>query len=636
MQRKLVVSIFLLSLSVLSFGQEFRSIDGTGNDSLDRGSKGAPLRQRTEIAFSDSISEPAGILRENPRVISNVLFAQDDENITDEGNRSDYLWVFGQFLDHDLSLVDQDQNDLLTIMIPTDDAWFSPTGPPMPMLRSLPMEGSGTDINNPRQYRNQVTSFLDGSAVYGSDQARSDFLRANDGSGKLRTSQGNLPPWNTIDGEYNSNCLSPMPEFAEMDDEGDNIRLFVTGDVRANENPLLLSMHTIFIREHNRICDELVEKNPEWDGDDDKLFFTARKYLTAYLQGIVYYEWLPSQGVYLSNYSGYQAMDPSIFNVFSAAAFRMGHTLINSELIRMSNSGGEIPSGNISLRDAFFNPLAINLAGGIEPYLKGMATQTQQGMDCKVIDDVRNFLFGTPDDGGIDLAAININRGRERGLANYNSIRNSFGKPQVQTFFGLTGDQESADLLESIYDDIDDVDPWVGMLAERHLPNDALFGDLIMVIMEEQFQLLRDGDRYYFENDDFTTEEIEIFKNTTLHDVIMRNTDIEIMQTNVFQAMQHTEIPNGPDLTNLQLEAVAYPNPTFGEIHIKLYAELENTLHLSLFDPYGRMVSTDEWDVIRGDNFMTMNIGDKYPRGIYNLMIESSNSFNILKIVKEK
>ncbi len=627
------MTILLLSLSVLVYGQDFRSFDGSLNHPDGKGSTGAPLIQFSTNGFSDGFSEPGGLLRANPRSISNDLFAQEG-NLQDEGNRSDFLWVFGQFLDHDISLVSDDPNGFMMILTPNDDEIFGP-GVPIPMSRSLPITGTGTEIGNPRQYSNEVTAFIDGSAIYGSDDDRAFWLRRLDGTGKLKTSEGDLLPWNTTDGEFNSNIDQSSPH---MDDfHGQLKKYFVAGDVRANENPLLIAMHTVFVREHNRLCDEIVDDHPEWFGNDDLIFFTARKHLTAYLQSIVFYEWLPTQGVYLPEYSGYQeSMDPSIMNVFSAAAFRMGHTLINSNIIRMDNTGSEINQGHMTLRDAFFNPIAINLAGGIEPYIKGMATQVQQSMDCKVIDDVRNFLFGEPGEGGLDLAAININRGRERGLSDYNTIREDFGKPRINSFLALTGDQDVADIMEDLYDDVDDIDPWVGMLAERHLPNHALFGDLMMTIMEEQFQKLREGDRFYFENDEFTIEELEEIRNTTLYDVIMRNSGIDIMQEDVFMAMDHSDIPTGPDLTNLALEAVAYPNPTTGLVHIKLYAESDNKIHLDLFDPIGRLVRSEYWDVQRGDNFMTMNLDEGLPRGMYNLMIESSNSFNILKIIKEK
>ena len=130
-----------------------------------------------------------------------------------------------------------------------------------------------------------------------------------------------------------------------------------------------------------------------------------------------------------------------------------------------------------------------------------MGTQVQQELDCKVIDDVRNFLFGIPGAGGLDLASINIARGRERGLPDYNTIRSDFGLPKVSSFVDICEDNEVNQLLEELYESVDNVDPWVGLLAEDHMSN-TIFGETVMNIVEKQFRALRDGDRFYFENDD--------------------------------------------------------------------------------------------------------------------------------------
>ena len=198
-------------------------------------------------------------------------------------------------------------------------------------------------------------------------------------------------PFNTFTGNY----ADPVDYSAPgMDDAvGISNYHFVAGDVRANENPLLSSFHTLFVREHNRLCDTLIIQNPTWT--DEELYQHARRIVGGQIQNIVYSEWLPSMGVHLSDYSTYDAtVDPRIMNVFSAAAFRMGHTLLNSIILRLDNDGNEIGAGNLLLQEAFFNPLSmIWSGGGIDPLFKGMGTQVEQDLDCKVIDDVRNFFI---------------------------------------------------------------------------------------------------------------------------------------------------------------------------------------------------------------------------------------------------
>ncbi len=59
----------------------------------------------------------------------------------------------------------------------------------------------------------------------------------------------------------------------------------------------------------------------------------------------------------------------------------------------MDNFGNTIPEGNLTLLQAFFAPYELVQNGGIDPIFKGMATQIEQEMDCKMVDDVRNFLL---------------------------------------------------------------------------------------------------------------------------------------------------------------------------------------------------------------------------------------------------
>ena len=490
----------------------------------------------------------------------------------------------------------------------------------------------GTGITTPREFENKITAFLDGSAIYGSSQDRADYLRSHV-DGKLKVSNGNLLPWNTTTGEFNDPKDPNAPFMA--DDTHQNIKLFVAGDIRANENPLLIALHTIFVREHNRQCEELSLEHPNWG--DEILFQSARKRVIAILQSITYNEWLPAMGMELPDYQGYNAdVNPNITNAFSAAAFRVGHTLINSNIIRMDNQGEEIPDGNISLRDAYFNPLAVRLTGGIDSYLKGMATQVQQNMDCKVIDDVRNFLFGAPGQGGLDLVAINIKRGRDRGLANYNQLRSAIGMPAFKSFFDLTNDHQTANALADIYGSIDELDAWVGLLGEDHMPG-SIFGELIMDIIEKQFRSIRDGDRYWYEIDNgLTTEEIEEINNTRIYDLIVRNTGITLMQKNLFEAMPHTVIPNGPALTEVQLESVLYPNPVGDEpSSLKVYSDIDTEASVRIMDNQGRTIKTIETNLQAGENFIEISLGNEINRGLYNLLIESGNNFRIVKMIKQ-
>lgn len=536
----LVILIFSSLISVYS--QKNRSVDGSGNNLSNPswGQVGQQLLRLSPSEYGDSISSASGSNRMNARQISNILFSQSNL-INDTRNLSDFCWVFGQFVDHDITLV-PGGTELAFIPVPATDTVFDPTGSGsvvIPMHRSEEFHGTGTSISNPRQHENEISAFVDASNVYGSSTSDAKWIRTFV-DGKLKVSKGNLLPFNTFNAEY----VGPRSPFApKMENPTPfNDRLFVAGDVRANENTYLTVMHTLFMREHNRLCDVLLQRFPNWS--DEEIYQRARKLNGAIIQSITFNEWLPAMGIKLAPYTGYNpTVNPGISNEFSAAVFRMGHTLLNANLRRLNEDGSVHLKGNLHLRDAFFNPLRIVESDGIDPFLRGMAEQTQQSFDAKVIEDVRSFLFGEPGAGGLDLAAININRGRERGIANYNTFRQNIGLSKISNWSEVVNDPSLVQLLESIYPDINDVDLWVGMLIETPLTGN-LFGETVNKAMQIQFSALRDGDRYFYLNDpELSKDDCAIIQNTKLSDVIKRNTNVELMQSNVFVSMQHSSIP---------------------------------------------------------------------------------------------
>ncbi len=554
MQKQTLVSLLCILTFFTTFAQANRTFDGSNNNIShpNWGVAHTNLVRMTDIAYADKASAPGGTNRPNPREISNAIFNQSNL-INDPLNLSTYNWVWGQFIDHDIDLTGDAPAEFIMIDVPEGDPWFDPMSSGtvrIPMKRSEFDPSTGTSFINPRQHPNRISAYIDASGVYGSDQIRADWLRTFQ-DGKLKTSAGNLLPFNTTTGQYEDEIDHNAPE---MDDAvGTSPKLFVAGDVRANENVLLASFHTLFVREHNRICDELRQEFPFWN--DEVTYQRARKIVGALIQNVIYTEWLPAMGIELEEYTGYDSsVNAGIFNIFSAAAFRMGHTLLTADVLRMDNSGNTIPEGNLTLRDAFFNPIELVNGGGVDPLFKGMGTQTQQDLDCRLIDDVRNFLFGTPGMGGLDLAAININRGRERGIPDFNTVRVNFGLPAYTSFAEINSNPLAATELENIYGDINEIDPWVGFLAEEHMAG-ALFGETLMEIMKEQFSRLRDGDRFYFENDAaLSAEDIEEIKNTRLVDIIMRNTGVSLMQGNLFTAMDHEVLANcGATTPNVSL-----------------------------------------------------------------------------------
>jgi len=501
------------------------------------------LQRFSGTAYGDGISAPAGESRPNPRAISNAIFAQGNFMPAPQG-LSDYMWVWGQFLDHDFGLT-PDIGETIHIPIPQGDAHFDPFGTGQVTIqvhRNLFDLSSGSSIANPRQHINIISSYIDASFVYGDRNARAAWLRTFTG-GKLKVSEGNLLPYNTLNGEFWGEIDTNAPAMGNP--VGLSDRFFVAGDERANENPLLAGLHTLFVREHNRMCDELAKQHPNWN--DERLYQQARKYVGGFVQAITYREWLPQLGVAVPTYTGYKPnVNATLANEFTAAAFRLGHTLLNGNLLRLQNNGEPLEEGPLSLRDAFFNPFAIiTTPGGLDPFFKGMAVQTMQQFDAKVIDDVRNFLFGPPGAGGLDLVAINIMRARERGLPDFNTIRAAYGLTPYGSFPQINSSSQVFSTLHELYGDINNIDPWVGFVAEQPSSPLSVVGPTLQRILQVQFTALRDGDRFYYENDPvLTAEEKDIIRNTKLRDVIVRNSNLPMLQDNVFKAMPHSDICN--------------------------------------------------------------------------------------------
>ncbi|MCI0461476.1 MAG: peroxidase [Gemmataceae bacterium] len=509
-----------------------RALDGIGNNVRHPqwGAAGTDLARMAAPAYDDGFASMGGAARPSPRAISNAVAAQGNAVLFNNRAMSDWVWQWGQFLDHDLDLTPTGSTEPAPIAVPAGDPFFDPfhTGTrSIGFSRSVSNPATGTGVGNPREQPNAITAYIDGSQIYGSDPARAEALRTHDG-GKLKTSPGNLLPVNNL--TYFATMLDnanggPVP----------NDQLYVAGDVRANEQIGLTAIHTLFVREHNRLADELAAAHPTWT--DEQIYQQARRLVGAELQAITYNEFLPALlGPYAPRLRGsYDAEVPAtITTEFSTAAFRVGHTLLSSQLLRVRNDGTADPRGALGLQNSFFNPALLTTSTDLEVLLKGLASQRAQEIDNKIVDGVRNFLFGPPGAGGLDLAALNIQRGRDHGLADYNTTRAAFGLPRVASFTQITSDVTLQNALASLYGTVDNIDLWVGALAEDHLPG-ASVGPTIAKVLRDQFQRLRDCDRLFFTRDPaFRASEIARLCTTTLADVIRRNTGLTILQPNVF------------------------------------------------------------------------------------------------------
>ena len=506
-----------------------RSIDGSGNnlENASMGAAGTVLKRYAPADYADGVSAMSGPGRMSPRAISNLVVAQRHMQPNDLG-ASDFLWQWGQFLDHDLDLTNgTDPPESAPIAMPPGDPAFDPNGDgnhTMAFNRSLYDHDTGTGTTNPREQVNELTTWIDASQVYGSDETRVAALRTNDGTGRLRTSAGDLLPFNA-DGLPNGG--GPSPE------------LFLAGDVRVNEQVGLIALHTLFVREHNRLAGLITRQHPGWT--DEQIYQRARQLVGAEMQAITYNEFLPALlgEDALPRYRGYNpSVDARIATEFSTAAFRFGHSGLSPTLQRLDERWREIPEGHLPLRDAFFAPRRIIDEGGIEPVLRGLAAQPMQRIDAEIVDDVRNFLFGAPGSGGFDLAALNLQRGRDHGLPTYNAVRSALGLRPAERFADVTSDRDVAQRLAAAYATADDIELWVGGLAEDRVGSGHV-GPVIRGILVRQFTALRDGDRFWYRSR-LSAPDIVAIESARLSDIIRTNTSIRDIPDDVFQARRRT------------------------------------------------------------------------------------------------
>ena len=472
-----------------------------------------------EARYEDGVSEvfSGGA---DPVTVSMVVFDQDGDTPNAAG-LSTLFTTFGQFLDHDMVLSPEDH----------DAGILNLVGMPHDIARSAVAEeiGEGETIAP----TNVVTWEIDGSQIYGSTDARADDLRSFEG-GKLRvqddtTSAGEMLP----DADADS--------FMAGDIEGED-PVYLAGDVRANENPNLLSMHTMFVREHNYWAERIAEENPDWD--DDQIYEAARSIVEFELQQITYNEWLPHLLGGATDDVDVDADAVGEVSVeFSTAAFRFGHTLVSSQIDLLDDGGND--AGSMGLMDAFFNHSPVE-DSGIEAIIRGQLHATAQELDTQIVDDL-NFFLETPDGvSGFSLAALNLARGLDHGLESYINVRAALiGDIDPATLDGqdwsvITDDGDVQARLAAVYEDIFQVDLWVGGLAEDSV-GDTQLGPLFTHIVADQFARTRAADDTFGTLDpNLGADILAEVTGSTFASIIERTSDVDMVQDDVFLASDRT------------------------------------------------------------------------------------------------
>jgi len=470
---------------------------------------------------------------------------------------SEYIWLWGQFITHEIDftttqngrVLENETPEIMEIPISYDDPWMGGAhNAKLPLFRSVYVRGTGTSLDSPREHPNNITAWIDGSVVYGSNNNTASWLRTFEG-GRLKitdAANGSLLPI----ADYSNDPEAPDMSFAGFRFDVS----YVAGDARANEHIGLMAMHVLWVREHNRLAELIQERHKDWQDED--VYQRARKLVSAQIQSITYNEFLPAMSVEMPSYNGYDStIQPTMTNGFATLAFRMGHSQISNTSYQLQEDREPIPGGNMALHETLFSINNLDENEGIDPILRGLAWNIEPDTDTRVIDGLRNMMFGRPGAGGQDMCAIDIQRGRDHGIPDYNTYRNSslIDLPSAVNWSDITSDLELQRQLASVYNTPDQMDALIGMLAEDREKGKEV-GPSLEAILSDQFHRLRVSDPLFYLADSELAGVRESISDTRLADVILRNTNIRIIQCDVFFAEK--------DLDELDC-ASPLPEPTY-------------------------------------------------------------------------
>lgn len=438
--------------------------------------------------YEDGVSRPRATATNgqplpNPRTVS-TLIHPDISNL--HTRYSLMLMQYAQFLDHDITMTPihkgfhesipscRSCNSPRTVHpecnpfpIPPRDHFYPEVNVTsgerlcFPFMRSLP----GQQTIGPREQINQNSAFVDASQIYGENGCICQKLRGF--SGRMNS---------TIHPTKGKELLPLSPSHPEC--KSASGYCFIAGDGRASEQPGLTAIHTIFLREHNRLLEGLRGVNPHWNSE--QLFNHARRIVSAQNQHIVYNEFLPRilswnavnlyglkllpQGYY-KDYN--PSCNPAIVTEFAAAAFRIGHSLLRPHIPRLGPNHQPIDPP-ILLRDGFFKTDMFLQPGMIDEVSRGLVATPMETLDQFITGEVTNHLFEDRKIpfSGIDLIALNVQRARDHGIPSYNNYRALCNLKRAANWEDLQREipPEVINRLKRIYPSVDDIDLFPGKI----------------------------------------------------------------------------------------------------------------------------------------------------------------------------
>ena len=473
-----------------------RTVDGTYNDLEDpaMGSAGTRFGRNVPVELTYPENEWA-LLRPSPRTVSRELLTRHEFRPATTLNVLAGAWL--QFMIRDwFSHGKSEKENPWKLDLTEDDPWTQER--PMQVMRTRKDPTHPPEDSSPPTYLNTETHWWDGSQLYGSDAEAQKRVRSGE-DGKLVVGQDGMLP-------------------AELVAEASKEPGFWVG---------LALLQTLFVLEHNAICDRLRAEYPSWSDDD--LFDHARLINSALLAKIHTVEWTtgilghPTMQIGMrANWwgiagerlhkilgrigasevlSGIPGSPRDHYGVPYAiteefvAVYRM-HPLVPDDFDLRSVSGDEL------LQERDFREVA-------GPHVPGLLEQVPikdllysfgvAHPGAITLHNYPRFLqeYERPDGVLMDLAATDILRSRELGVPRYNEFRKLLHLPPVETFEELTDNPEWAEELRRVYDgEVDRVDLTVGLYAEP-VPEGFGFSDTAFRIFILMASRRLNSDRFF-------------------------------------------------------------------------------------------------------------------------------------------
>ncbi|CAI6372862.1 unnamed protein product [Macrosiphum euphorbiae] len=499
---KICLSMFYNKTECIGMNLKYRSPDGSCNN-LKRSYSGKATTAYKRLLFNNYIDSFYGFVEfhlshslPSPRRLS-VEFVRDEHSPDDLKTMAMAYWTI--FVGHDLShtaisimmnsyksvrccsdsrsrLSPRYRNSLcMEVVVPDEDPFYTNRIRCMNYARSVPAVRSDCTFG-PKEQMNQATHYLDGSMIYGSSAKRTWSLRTNLG-GQLLTNMGC----------YNNSQDDPVqPQYMPLEDTESSAcqygsgTCYRAGDIRANALPQLTVMHTLWMREHNRLAKLLSHVNPHWD--DERIFQEARKIVTASIQHITYAEWLPAllgenytkrKGLELST-KGYsneynETTDPSVSNSFATAVLPFSNSMISDTISLYTED--RVINASVSLKKHYNRPTGL-LLNYMDQLVRGLSTQNTQKIDMLFTQTLTNYLYSVHPYHlfGMDIVSLDIQRSRDHGIPSYTEFRKYCRLKAIRSIQDLSRImvEGSTDRLLKQYKHWRDIELFVGALFLRN------------------------------------------------------------------------------------------------------------------------------------------------------------------------